>query len=108
MTPEFGIVANVVETDRLLRKGAKVWLLGGWSGGGFERVTVRGASRSGRPIEKYMAIVKLENFRPAWMPEHLRDKATYFLGTRDQMEQRIEGLVERVATEREAHPGRRV
>lgn len=103
---EYGIVANVVETDRVLRTGAKVWLLGGWNGGGFERVRVRGASRSGRPIEKISPIVRFDNFRVAWMPEHLRDDVTYFLGTREAMESAVTELQERAATERAAHPGR--
>lgn len=29
MTCEYGIVANVAETDRLFRSGAKAWLAGG-------------------------------------------------------------------------------
>ena len=106
-TGEYGIVANVVETDRLLRKGAKVWLLGGWSGGGFERVTIRGASRSGRQIEKYAPITRFENFRVAWMPEHLRDKATYFLGSRDDMDEWARHMASVADRERAAHPHRR-
>jgi len=104
---EYGIIANVVETDRLLRKGAKVWVLGGWSGGGFERVQVRGAARGGRQIEKYAPIARFDNFRSAWLPEHLRDKATFFLGYKDDMESRAQ-LLQRLATEeRTAHPNRR-
>lgn len=103
---EYGIVANVTETDKVLRKGAKVWIVGGWSGGGFERVTVRGAARNGRQIEKYAPITRFTNFRAAWMPDHLREQAS-ILGEKVDMESRAQKLSDVAEALRVSHPGRR-
>ena len=75
---EYGVVANVMEPDRVLRNGAKVWIMHGWGGGGWERLKVRGLSRGGRTVTKWVPIERLSNFRRAWMPENLRDSG-YFL-----------------------------
>lgn len=69
---EFGVVANVACVDRVLRTGAKVWVLDGWGGGGWERLKVRGLSRSGRKVTKWIPIQRLTKFRRAWMPDHER------------------------------------
>lgn len=69
----FGVVANV-RTDASLRLGAKVWIVDGWGGGAWERVYVRGLSRPGETIRKWIAAKALENIRVAWVPEHLREK----------------------------------
>lgn len=107
MTEEYGVTANVIETDRLLRKGAKVWLIGGWNGGGFERVEVRGASRSGRPIEKMVPIARLGNFRVGWLPEHLRGRVVHHIGSRSAMTEWAASLARLADAEREDHPNRR-
>jgi hypothetical protein len=41
---DYGIVANVVETDRLFRKGAKAWLANGTGGEGWHKEMERLAS----------------------------------------------------------------
>jgi hypothetical protein len=63
---KFGLVANVV-SDHALRAGAKVWILG-WNGDA-ENAQVRGLSKAGRTITKYIKIKRLGNFRAAWIPE---------------------------------------
>lgn len=68
----FGIVANV-RHDPTLRSGAKVWLVDGWSGGGWERVYVRGLSAPGDTVLKWMPAADLRDVRVAWVPEHLRE-----------------------------------
>lgn len=66
MSDLFGLVANVV-SDRALRTGAKVWILG-WNGDA-ENAQVRGLSKGGKVITKYVRLKRLEKFRAAWIPE---------------------------------------
>ena len=111
MSAEFGIAANVAETDKALRRGARVWIIRGWSGGGYERVVVRGLARGGLPIEKWVPITRLEKFRAAWLPEHLRQgdpaKAVSLRGDKDDMDEMAQKLDGVATRERAAHPGRR-
>ena len=76
----YGIIANVGRTDRALRTGARVWIV--MTNGDGERVQVVGMSRSGRTIEKYVAVKSLENLRPSWVPDHLRPKLMFTGGRR--------------------------
>lgn len=64
----YGIVANVM-WDRVLRMGAKVYLLG--YHGDFESVYVSGRSKGGRRIRKYVPMKRLRSFRAAWLPPHI-------------------------------------
>lgn len=66
MSDVFGLVANVV-SDRALRTGAKVWILG-WNGDA-ENAQVRGISKGGKTITKYIKLKRLAKFRAAWIPE---------------------------------------
>lgn len=66
MSDLFGLVANLV-SDRALRTGAKVWILG-WNGDA-ENAQVRGISKGGRTITKYIRLKRLEKFRAAWIPD---------------------------------------
>lgn len=86
---EFGVVANIEVTDRILRNGTKVWLIGGTGGEGWDRFVVHGLSRSPRRIEKWIPTKRLSNFRAAWMPPHIREKFPhpYFSGSRSEMEE---------------------
>ncbi|HLY90850.1 MAG TPA: hypothetical protein VKQ27_17845 [Acetobacteraceae bacterium] len=107
MPDEFGIVANVIETDHFLRTGAKVWVIHGWSGGGYERLVVRGLTRGSSHAQKWVPIGRLSNFRAAWMPDKVRGKVWELQGTRDEMAARaavMQSLAERM---RVAHPNRR-
>lgn len=70
MKGEYGLVANVV-SDRVLRVGAKVWILG-WNGDA-ENAQVRGLSRGGRMVTKYIRLKRLKNFRSSWIPVCRRD-----------------------------------
>lgn len=65
-----GIVANVT-AERHLRVRAKVWVTMPWTGGGLERLEVRGISKGGRIIRKWVARKALRNFRFATVPPHL-------------------------------------
>lgn len=67
----FGIVANVI-ADQILRTGAKVWIL--HCNGDAEKPIVLGLSRGGRKVEKYTHFKRLENFRAAWIPLHVREQ----------------------------------
>lgn len=69
----FCIIANV-KSDKALRTGAKVYLLN--ANQGADHVEVHGISKSGRRINKYLPYKRLENFRAAWVPDHLNSKKT--------------------------------
>lgn len=58
------IVANVVDADSCLRKGARVVVE--WLPGDPAKAQVRGLSRGGRVVTKWIATKRLGNFRPAW------------------------------------------
>jgi hypothetical protein len=73
---EYGIVANVI-FDRILRSNAKVYLIR-WHGD-MERVLVKGVSKSGRVIEKYVSFKKLNNFRVKWFPLYLRENKSPYV-----------------------------
>lgn len=105
---EYGIVANVIEPDRVLRKGAKVWLASGTGGEGWHRFEWIGRSRSGRIIEKWAPTFRFNNFRAAWIPEHLRTRVTYMRGTKPEMEIRAKELNEWADEQRALHPGRQI
>lgn len=69
-TDRWGIVANVV-SDRVLRTGARVWLL--WVNGDAACPRVYGLSKGGRRIEKYTHYKRLHNYRAAWIPPVMQD-----------------------------------
>ena len=72
---EYGVVANVVQAGtKNLRPGAKAWIVGGWGGGGWEKVVVFATSRSGRLITQWVATKHLTAPRVAWVPGHVREK----------------------------------
>lgn len=89
---EFGIVANVIEVDRVARTGAKSWLAGGTGGAGWQRFIWLTMARGGRHIEKWIPTHRMGNFRAAWVPEPLRGRVVYMRGTREEMEQRAKEL----------------
>lgn len=91
LSKEWGIVANV-QADKALRIGAKVTILE--SHGDASQVKVRGCSKSGRVIEKYIPFKRLKNFRAAWIPEKLRDEIHHWhkFETKDKAAQYASGL----------------
>lgn len=98
----FGIVANVVETDRVFRTGAKCWYVTTRNG----RPMFIGMSRGGRTVEKYAPLHRFANFRAAWVPDNVRDRVVYCLSKSDA--QTIADHLNRDADEsRAAHPNRR-
>ncbi len=58
------IVANVASTDSALRLGARVVVE--WIPGNPDHAQVRGLSRGGRRITKWVLTKRLKNFRVAW------------------------------------------
>lgn len=102
----YGIVCNVAETDRALRHGAKVWIVNGTGGAGWERFVVLAMSRGGRRITKWVLTTRLNNFRAAWVPPHLQDAVCYFRGTRALAAETADKLNAFVRAERERHPNR--
>jgi hypothetical protein len=107
MEGEYGIVANVVETDRIFRNGAKAWIADGTGGEGWERFKWIAHSRGGRIIEKWAPTVRFAQFRAKWIPEHLRDRICYLRGTREEMETLAKQLCEDADRQRTEHPNRR-
>ena len=71
----FGIVANVV-SDRAFRTGAKVRFIA--SGSNVGSVEVRGLSKNGRRITKFILMKRLRNFRAGFIPECLRNDVSLF------------------------------
>lgn len=103
---EYGIVANVIESDKVFRVGDKCWLAGGTGGEGWSRFVW--IANKGRMIERWVPTHRFDNFRAAWVPEHLRNQVYYMRGTREEMESRARELCEFADKEREAHPNRAV
>lgn len=104
---EYGIVANVIETDRVFRKGAKAWLK---RYVGFEKMEWIAMSRGSRRIKKISPVWRFSNFRCAWVPEHLRsgdfEWRLYELGSKAEMEKRAAEFGEYADRARAEHPNR--
>lgn len=64
MKEAFVIVANVAAADSALRLGARVVIEE--VNGDPDHVRVRGISRSGRVISKFLPLKRLKNLRPKW------------------------------------------
>ena len=95
MGDEYGIVANVTETDSFLRTGSKAWLVGGTGGEGWFRFEWIGRTRSGGLAQKWVTTKRFSNFRCAWIPDHIRKMAggsLYISGTKEKMEAIAERL----------------
>lgn len=101
---EFGVIANVIEDDKVLRFGARVVIVGEWTGGGCERVRVDGMSKAGRSIRKYVPIRRLGTFRASWLHENERVRVIP-LGDRPTMEAHAAFLEQQARTFR--NPKRR-
>ncbi len=104
---EYGIVANVIEPDRVFRNGAKAWITGGTGGEGASRFIWLAQSRGGRIVQKWAPTMRFDRFRAKWVPKHLRDQIWYVRGTREEMERLASTLVTFVAEERSQHSNRR-
>ena len=90
MGNEYGIVANIVETDRFLRTGSKAWLIGGTGGEGWERFVWVGRTRGGRLVRKWVKTKRLSNFRCAWIPQHIKELAKgelYISGNQNEIKE---------------------
>jgi hypothetical protein len=93
MSDLWGVVANSVD-QRRFRRGAKVWLVS-VTGGGlcFGRARFYGLSPGGRSIECWEAFKRLENFRTAWVPEHLRDRVFHVFESHGDADQWARDIV---------------
>lgn len=110
MLKEYGIVANVLEPDKVFRHEAKVWLIGGTGGEGWDRFIWLGLSRGGRRIQKWGPTKRFCNFRCAWIPDHVRESAdgTFNMqGTRLQMSSIAASLEDFAASARRLSRSRR-
>jgi len=104
---EFGIVANIAETDSALRLGAKAWVLSGWAGGGYERLQVTAITRGGRYVEKWIPITRLSNFRAAWIPMEMRPRFGGFCAMSKEEASAIAADLETASEQhRSDHPNR--
>lgn len=84
---EYGIVANVLENDPIFRDGAKVWLVGGDNGDGFENRQFYGLGRgSQRRVTKWARTDRMENYRCAWIPPPMQPLVSVFRGSRTEVE----------------------
>ena len=94
---QYGIIANVKNRDRCLRLGSKAWLIGGTGGMGWYKFVWVGRTSRGRLVKKWVTTKRFTNFRCAWIPNHIRDRAgghLYMEGTRPEMEERAIALNE--------------
>ena len=107
-TGEYGVVGNVLESDRAFRLGAKVWIAGGTGGEGAYRFEWIGISRGGRIIRKWAPTTRFSNFRAAWIPQHLRERIWWIRGDRPTMEAYALRLNTWAEEMRDEHPNRRI
>ena len=104
MSADYGIVANVTETDSAFRRGAKAWMSWWYSGG--ERAKWIALTRGGRTDTKEAPIYRFNNFRCAWIPEHLDKYIFTPRGSRLEMEHLAARWAERADEARSDHPNR--
>lgn len=84
------VVANVA-SDRVLRTGAKVWVLR--CNGDAACPVVNGLSKGGRRVEKYTHFKRLTGFRAAWVPPMLRGRIILMWPDRSQAEAAAAALI---------------
>lgn len=101
---EYGVVANMTEVDAVIRLGAKAWMVNWYSSG--TRAEWIALSRGGRVVTKVSPVHRFENFRCAWIPEHLR-KHIFICGDRPTMEKEASVWNERADEARKDHPNRK-
>lgn len=92
---EYGIVANIAETDKFARTGSKAYLVGGTGGEGRERMQWLVRTRNGSLAIKWLPTGRLSNFRPAWIPDHVQEAAggsLYISGTKEEMQKAADEL----------------
>jgi hypothetical protein len=86
----YAIVANV-KSDRILRTGAKVWILR--CNGDAECPVVSGLSKGGGMVaKKYTHYKRLTNFRAAWVPLHLRERVVWMWPDKARAQAVADGL----------------
>lgn len=87
----WGIVANVV-SDRTLRTGAKVWILG--QDGNAETAVVLGLDKSGHKVRKFTKYKRLTNFRAAWIPPERRHEveSPFQYSTKEEAQKSADGF----------------
>jgi hypothetical protein len=102
----YGVCANVYETDRIFRMGAKAWL--GFATGGHDRCKWLAQARRGRWLhEKWAPIMRFHNFRAAFVPPPLIGVISV-RGTREEMAALAQSLEDAAKEIRTQHPNRRL
>jgi hypothetical protein len=87
LSGEYGVIANVLEGDPVFRHGAKVWLVGGDNGDGFESRQFYGLGKgSRRGITKWARTIRMYNYRCAWIPPPMQPRVETCRGTRAEVE----------------------
>jgi hypothetical protein len=82
----YGIIANILEPDHVLRMNAKCWLADGTGGMGWYSFQWIGITHGGRVVQKWAPTHRLHRFRAAWIPAHLDDRIRYIRGPKEQMD----------------------
>jgi len=72
---DYVVIGNFAESDNGIRLGSKVYVVGGNNGDGFEKRRCVVRLRSGSLRCAWVNMKKLTNFRPAWLPDHVRSIA---------------------------------
>ncbi len=84
------VKANIIQ-DKIFRDGAKVLILD--IPGSKESLQVRGLSKGGRIVTKWIQINRLENFRPEFVAELDDIGFGHFIpGTKEHAQEVAEGL----------------
>lgn len=105
----YGIVANVLEPDKVFSLGAKAWLANGTGGEGWERFEWLARAKGGRLVLKWAPTTRFHRFRCKWIPEHLRDRVSYMTWIdRRSAEVMAVQLATFADAARIAHPNRRI
>lgn len=70
---EYTLAANYKAKHNRIRTGCKVFLVGGFNGDGFERRKFLVRFQDGTTNVVWVATRNLENFRPSFIPDHVRE-----------------------------------
>lgn len=79
----FTIIANNAG-DKTIRNFAKCWVLFRNPGNGSDRIEVLALNIPGRMIKKFVKLEHLDEFRARWCPDHVAERMTSDLLTKDR------------------------
>jgi hypothetical protein len=72
---EYVVIGNFNDRDHKLRFNSKVFVVGGTNGDGWEKRKCVARRRDGSLCCMWLDMKKVRSFRPAWLPQHVRDLA---------------------------------